>query len=145
VVVIDPDVRVRLADRTVRRITVYQQFSGAEHVVFLTAEQRAALSGIVATLDGRGQPSRDDTSGRARGTANHRPVLVRPLWIRVFPADWHQTPGQTVPTITDIEFLNADGTKAAARIQADSQGCTVMLQKTEGSWRVVELVDSWIS
>jgi hypothetical protein len=79
-------------------------------------------------------------------TGNQRPLVVRPFWDRFFPTtEWRQTPGQTAPTITDIEFLDPERTKAAARIQAANHGATVMLQKSDGIWRVIELVDSWIS
>jgi hypothetical protein len=131
-VIVDPNVRLRLADGTVRRVTVYQQFSGAAQVLFLTDEQRAALAGIVAALDGLQNQSRAGTSGRDPDAANQRPLVVRPFWDRFFPTtERRQTPGETTPTITDIEFLNPERTQAAARIQAASQGATVMLQKSD--------------
>jgi tetratricopeptide (TPR) repeat protein len=146
VMVVDPQVHVRLPQGEIRRVTVYQQFSGTEHVLFLTTDQRNSLSGILTTLDGRPNQPRADTSGRAVVTGNQRPPLVRPLWDRFFPtSEWSQTPGQTAPTITDIEFLNAERRKAAVRIAAGSQGGTVMLEKVDGIWRVDDLVDSWIS
>ena len=144
--VADPQVHVRLPRGEIRRVTVYQQFSGTEHVLFLTTDQRSSLSGVLATLDGRPNQPRTDTAFRAAATGNQRPPLVRPLWERFFPtSEWSQIPGQTAPTITDIEFLNAERAKAAVRIQLSSQGGTVMLEKVDGIWRVVDLVDSWIS
>jgi tetratricopeptide (TPR) repeat protein len=146
VMVVDPEVRVRLPRGEIQRVTIYQQFSGTEHVLFLTTDQRRSLSGILATLDGHPNQPRADTSGRAVATGNPRPPLVRPFWDRFFPrSDWSQILGQTAPTITDIEFLNAERRKAAVRIAAGSQGGTVMLEKVDGVWRVVDLVDSWIS
>lgn len=144
--VVDPDVQVRLSDGTVRRVTVYQQFSRAEHVLFLTGEQRAAFGGIVAALDGRQNQSRTGPGAGAPNAGDRRPPVVRPLWDRFFPTtEWGQTPGQTAPSIIDIEFLNTDRTQAAARIQAASQGATVMLHKVGGIWSAIELVDSWIA
>jgi len=146
VMVVDPQVHVRLPRGEIRRVTVYQEFSGTEHVLFLTTDQRSSLSGTLATLDGRSSQPRADTSGRATATGNQRAPLVRPLWDRFFPtSEWSQTPGQTAPTITEIEFLNAERAKAAVRIYVSNQGGTVMLEKVDGTWRIVDLVDSWIS
>jgi hypothetical protein len=144
--VIDPEVRVRLVDQASRRVTVYQPFSGPEHVLFLTDEQRTALGAIVTSLDGAEYQSRAALGGPAPETSNQRRPAVRPFWDRFFPAaPWRQTPGESAPTITELEFLNAERTKAAARIQGDHQGATMMLEKVDGIWRIVEVVDSWIS
>ena len=142
----DPDMQVRAPDGTVTRVTVYQQISGTEHVLFLTAEQRAALSGVVTTLDGRQNQRRADGTARAEQPGSRRTLEVRAFWNRFFPTgDWQQTPGETGPAIREIEFLDTERTKAAARIQAANEGATVMLEKTDGIWRVIELVDSWIA
>jgi tetratricopeptide (TPR) repeat protein len=146
VMVVDPEVHLRLPQGETRPLTVYQPFSGTEHVLFLTTDQRNSLAGIIATLDGRPNQPGSNTSGRAVASGNRRAPLVRPLWDHFFPTpEWNQTFGQTAPTITDIEFLNAERTKAAVRIQARNQGGTVMFEKVDGIWRVVDLVDSWIS
>jgi hypothetical protein len=145
-VIVNPEVHVRFADGTVGRPLVYQQFSSAEHALFLTVEQRAALGTIVAILDGRQNQRGTNTRAPAGQPVEQRPQRVRPFWDRFFPTgEWQHTPGETGPSIRDIEFLDAERTKAAARIVAASQGTTVMLQRLNGAWRVVDLVDGWIS
>ena len=144
--VVDPDVRVRFADQTIGRITVYQSFPGSEHVLFLTNEQRSALSGIVTALDGRQYQARVAAGGAMPGTSNGGRPAVRPFWDRFFPETmWRQTPGEAAPAIAELEFINAERTRAAARIWADNHGATVMLEKVDGRWRVVQLADFSIS
>jgi hypothetical protein len=43
---------------------------------------------------------------------------------------------ESYPMITDIEFLGEEHTHAAARIAVGSQGCTVALEKDQGSGRL---------
>ena len=47
--------------------------------------------------------------------------------------------------VTQIEFVNADATRAAARVTIGYSGATVMLEKIDGRWVAKELVGFWVT
>ena len=50
-----------------------------------------------------------------------------------------------VPVIAELEFLNAEHTKAAARVVMGHQGGTIVLDKQQGIWTAKASVNKWIS
>lgn len=47
------------------------------------------------------------------------------------------------PIVGQIEFLNAERTKAGAAITMGYSGATVVLEKQNGIWRATGLVNQW--
>jgi hypothetical protein len=141
-VAVNPDISVKLADARNQRLSVYQPLRGIDHVLFLNDEQQAVLTTIVAKV-GRilepDQPAKIDILG---------------FWNRFFPAErrFGAIPEnvlwilfETYPIITELEFLNAERTKAAARVIVGHEGGTIVLEKRQGVWTAQALVNQWIA
>ena len=52
---------------------------------------------------------------------------------------------ETYPVVTQIEFVNAERTKANASVTIGYSGATVVLEKVDGTWRAVRLANQWIT
>jgi hypothetical protein len=77
-----------------------------------------------------------------------RAVDVRAYWNRFFPmrqGHWSGWVFETYPIIRDVTFQNAERTRAAVRVEVGYSGGTVILEKQQGIWRAVELVNLWIT
>lgn len=143
-VVVNPNVSVKFSNAENTRQAVYQSLPGVDQVLFLNAEQQAVLTTIVAKLGGN--PTQDRTVSS---------IDILGLWNKFFPTErrlggivfdnYPRIAFETYPTITDIEFLDSERTKAVARIVVGSQGGTVVLEKERGIWTAKGLVNTWIS
>ena len=143
-VIVNPDVSVKFSNGENTRQSVYQSLPGIDQVLFLNAEQQAVLTTIVAKLGGN--PTQDRTVSS---------IDILGLWNKLFPTEWRlggvafdtypQIAFETYPTITDIEFLDSERTKAAVRIVVGHEGGTVVLEKVKGNWTAKGLVNTWIS
>jgi hypothetical protein len=77
------------------------------------------------------------------------------LWNKFFPterqlgglvlANYPRLTFETYPIITELEFLNAERTSAAARVVVGHEGGTIVLEKIQGVWTAKGLVNMWIS
>jgi hypothetical protein len=73
-------------------------------------------------------------------------ILV--FWNKFFPSrqgHWAGWVFETYPVIEQIEFLDADRTRAAVGVTVGYSGATVMVEKTEGKWVARELVNFWVT
>jgi len=52
---------------------------------------------------------------------------------------------ETYPQVTQIEFVNAERTKANANVTIGYSGATVVLEKVNGKWHAVRLTNEWIT
>ena len=140
--VVNPDISVKLADARNNRLSVYQSVRGADRVLFLNDEQQALLTAIVAKL-GRtpepDQPAKIDILGFWNrffpGERQFGAISENVLWILF----------ETYPIVTELEFLNAERTKAAARVRVGHEGGTIVLEKRQGVWTALALVNTWIA
>jgi tetratricopeptide (TPR) repeat protein len=146
--IVNPEVPVKLHDGEITRISLVQSLPGAaSRVLFVDDEQLAVLRESIVKLGGtkRRQP------GHVMETPN-QPVgasmNILTLWNKFFaarPGHWGGWDLQTYPVITQIEFTNAERTKAAARVTVGYSGATVRLEKRDGKWIATELTDQWIT
>ena len=141
-VVVNPDISVKLADTRNSRVSVYQSVRGADRVLFLNDEQQAVLTAIVAKLGRTPEPDRPaniDILGFwnrfVPGERQFGPISENGLWILF----------ETYPIITELEFLNPERTRAAARVRVRHEGGTIVLEKRQGVWTALALVDIWIA
>jgi hypothetical protein len=134
-VILNPEVSVKLVDGSLTRESVYQPLRAARHVLFFDEEQQSILTGIIAKLES--QPTTQPPGSND----------ILKLWGKFFPTDrsWVGVELETSPIITDVEFLNAERTKALARVRAGHEGATVVLEKREGAWIANGVVNQWIS
>lgn len=141
-VIVDPEIAVRLADGHTRRLTVEHAIPDVEYLLFLNDEQQRMLNEIIALVGGTPSEQREGFD-------------ILGLWQRFFPAqrrlggfqmdDRPRAELETSPVIAELEFLNAERTKAAARVIRGHQGGTMVLERQHGSWTVKASVNNSIS
>jgi tetratricopeptide (TPR) repeat protein len=144
-IVVSPDLQVKTSDGQVRRHTVYQTFPDLDHVLFLTSDEARLLARLLPTIGGTGRraPARDtQTPNQPSGTS----VNIFSFWTRFFPAHGQRLGWEfeTYPTVTQIEFVDAERTKANVSVVLGYEGATVVLENSNGKWRAVRLVNQWI-
>jgi hypothetical protein len=133
-ILVNPDVRVKFFDGTTGVYSV-ADLAVSERVLFLTPSELSLLRDIHTRLEGEYLPG--------------RPSPTRQFWSRFFPVGISM--GATLvleadPIITDIEFLDAGRTRAAARVAIGHEGTTVILEKDDaGMWKAVRLTSTWIA
>ena len=143
-VVVNPDVSVSLRGTQRTRHTVYHIVTTASRVVFLNKDQQRVLTDIVATLGNK--PTREQAAG----------TDILEFWNRFFQTELivggnvSEDAGprvvfETYPIIAELEFLNAEHTRAAARIDSRNQGGTIVLEKGPGGWTAKPMVNFWVS
>jgi TolA-binding protein len=145
--VVRADVQVKTIDGQVSRHTIYQRFSDLDHVLLLTSDQLSLVARLVPTIGGtkRRAPTQImETPNQPVGSS----MDILSLFGRFFPArpgHWGGWELETYPQVTQIEFVNADRTKANAHVTIGYSGATVVLEKVDGKWRAVALTNQWIT
>jgi hypothetical protein len=61
------------------------------------------------------------------------------------PGHWGGWELETYPVITEIQFTNAERTRASARVTIGYSGGTVELEKEAGKWIAKRLTSQWIT
>ena len=146
-VVVRADVQVKTADDQVSRHTVYQRFPDLDRVLLLKSDELSLLARLLPTIGG----TKRRTPAYIMETPN-QPVgdsmQILSLFGRFFqarPGHWGGWELETYPQVTQIEFDNAERTKANAHVTIGYSGATVVLEKVNGKWRAVRLTDQWIT
>jgi tetratricopeptide (TPR) repeat protein len=144
---VNTDVPVKDHDGKVMRVSLVLDFDGAQRVVFFNTDQIAVLRDILVQLGG----TRRREPGHIMETPN-QPVgdsmQILKLWSKFFvarPGHWGGWDLETAPVITEIEFTNAERTKASARVTIGYTGGTVELEKEDGRWIAKRLTNQWIT
>jgi tetratricopeptide (TPR) repeat protein len=144
---VNADVRVKLHDDEVLRVTLVQQLPAAGDVIFLNSEQIGLFKVMIRKLGG--------TRRRAPGSVMETPnqpvgdsMQILRLWNKFFPArpgHWGGWEFETYPVISEIHFTNPERTKAGARVTIGYSGATVELEKENGKWIAKRLTSKWIT
>jgi hypothetical protein len=76
-------------------------------------------------------------------------VNIFSFWSGFFPTHGQALGGrgwefETYPTVRQIEFVDAERTKANVSVVLGYEGATIVLEKSNGKWRAVRLVNQWI-
>jgi len=145
--IVDPAVLVRLPGGDVFRLALRQTFSGADNVLFARDREIGYFSRIITALGGteRRRPASimtppNQPGGGARG--------ILEFWNRYFPCrpgHWRGWMFESLPTVSWIEFLNDDLTRAAVPVVTGYQGATIVVRKEAGAWVVEKVVNQWIT
>ena len=61
------------------------------------------------------------------------------------PGHWGGWEFEAYPRIGSIEFLDGARTRAAVPVTIGYSGATVVLEKRDGVWHIVELTNHWIT
>jgi tetratricopeptide (TPR) repeat protein len=142
--VLNPDVSVSLRGTQITRHTVYHAVTSASHVVFLNKDQQRILTDIVAKLGNK--PTGEHPAG----------MDVLEFWNSFFQTDLilggtvtdddrPRVAFESYPIVAELEFLNAEHTRAAARIVSRSRGGTIVLEKGPGGWTAKPMVNFWVA
>jgi hypothetical protein len=73
---------------------------------------------------------------------------VAAFWKKYFwtqPGHWGGWVFESYPIIDEIEFVNAERTRAAVKVTVGYSGATVQMEKKEGSWVATGLTNLWIT
>lgn len=146
-IVVRPDLQVKTSDGEVRRRTVYQSFPDLDHVLLLTTDELSLVARLVPTIGGpsRRRPAQVmDTPNQPVGAS----MDILSLWSRflpVRPGHWGGWELETYPSVTRVEFVNAERTRGNASVTIGYSGATVMLEKIDGKWRAVRLTNQWVA
>jgi tetratricopeptide (TPR) repeat protein len=146
-VVVRADVQVKTADGQVGRHMIYQRFPDLDHVLLLTSDELSLIQRLVPTIGGtrtRAPTSVMQTPNQPVGSS----MDILSLFGRFFPTrpgHWGGWELETYPAVTQIEFVNAERTKANAQVTIGYSGATVVLEKVDGKWRAVALTNQWIT
>ena len=144
--VVDPELKVRLSDGKVVHLTFYDPFPSLDNVVFLSRERRALLERIMINVGGtrKGQPRSVMEVNRPAGDTVH--VLV--FWTKFFaarPGHWGGWVFETYPIIDQIEFVDAERTRATVQITVGYSGGTVHMERKDGAWIATALTNVWLT
>lgn len=146
-IVVRADVQVKTSDGEVGRHTVYQQFPDLDHVLLLKSDELSLLARLLPTIGGtkrRAWTQVMETPNQPVGDS----IQILSLFGRFFearPGHWGGWELETYPQVTQIEFVNAERTKANANVTIGYSGATVVLEKVDGKWRAVRLTNHWIT
>ena len=146
-IVVRADVQVKTSDGQVGRHTVYQRFPDLDHVLLLKSDELSLLARLLPTIGGtkrRAWTQVMETPNQPVGDS----MQILSLFGRFFearPGHWGGWELETYPQVTQIEFVNAERTKANADVTIGYSGATVVLEKVDGKWRAVRLTNQWIT
>jgi tetratricopeptide (TPR) repeat protein len=146
-IVVRADVQVKTADGEVGRHTIYQRFPDMDHVLLLTSDQLSLVARLVSTIGGtkrRVPTAVMETPNQPVGSS----MDVLRLFGQFFPTrpgHWGGWELETYPQVTQIEFVDADRTKANADVTVGYSGATVVLEKVNGKWRAAALTNQWVT
>ena len=146
-ILVRADIQVGTSDGQVGRRTVYQRFPDLDHVLLLKSEELSLLARLLPTIGGtrvRAPAQIMETPNQPVGDS----MQILSLFGRFFearPGHWGGWELETYPQVTQIEFVNAERTKANAHITIGYSGATVVLEKVDGKWRAVRLTNQWIT
>lgn len=145
--IVTPHVDVTTSDGKTTRLSVYQDFPESTKVIFWTEEDIALATRLIVTLGGtkaRGQRFIMETPNQPVGAA----VNVMTFWNSFFhtrQGHWGGWEVETYPVIRGITFLDDARTRASVPIVVGYSGATVILEKKDGVWVAIRLVNQWVT
>lgn len=144
---VNPDVLVRTADGTTRRVSVRARLPGFDSIIFVDRSSLELLAAAIIALGGTAQGTPVSVMQPPNipiGAARE----VIGFWNRYFamrPGHWGGWEFETYPMITRIEFLDTERTRAAAHVTIGFGGTAVMVSKLDGEWRATGLSGRWVT
>ena len=134
--IVSSEVNVTLPDGEQATVPAVQPPPGLDNVLFLNGREAELLRSIAIAFR---------TSDPNPSQANAVARLVADV-LRGGPPAWGHLPVETHPVISRLEFTNAARTQATARVTTGSStGRAIVLQKVDGTWRVIRTGAEWIS
>lgn len=146
-VLLNATVPTRMHDGRTVNVRLVQTLPGSDKALFFDSDEIALLKRMIVTLGGtrRREPTAImETPNQPVGDS----MQILRLWTKFFaarPGHWGGWEIETYPRITEIQFTNAERTKAAAKVTIGYSGATVELEKENGKWIAKRLVNQWIT
>ena len=146
-IVVRADVQVKTSGGQVGRHTVYQRFPDLDRVLLLKSDELSLLARLLPTIGGtkrRAWTQVMETPNQPVGDS----MQILSLFGQFFearPGHWGGWELETYPQMTQIEFVDAERTKANANVTIGYSGATVVLEKIDGKWRAVRITNQWIT
>ena len=139
-------VRVSLHDDSVVQVQAASRLAARRGMLLLDEDQIGVLVRVLAGLGG--------TKRRVPQAVMEVPnqpiggvVTIQRFWNQFFtmgPGHWGGWILETFPIVTEVAFLDADRTRAAAKIRTGYNGSTELLAKRGGTWTVTGSTGHWI-
>ncbi len=150
-VVAVPEVRVRLSDGTVRRLSFAQRFPHLDNVLSFDQEQIGLLNTLMTRLGGTKAREGQIFFDKGYMEAPNQPVgpsLSVMAFLRkafpVMPGHWGGWHFATFPTVDELLFLDDARSRALARVRVGYAGGDLLLEKQGGAWRATKLTQTWV-
>jgi tetratricopeptide (TPR) repeat protein len=138
---------VHESDGRVRIVSASRPLPGLENTLYLSQQDFELLDRTIAVLDGSLRRIPMSVMATPNQPAGASETIMR-LWNRFFPmraGHWGGWEFATYPVITRIEFTNPQRTKASVPVTVGYSGGTVLLEKIDGQWRALDIVNRWIT
>jgi tetratricopeptide (TPR) repeat protein len=146
-VAVPAEVRVNEATGRTRILSLAHRMPGLDNVLMLDTDQLQFFSDLMNKVGGterRTPTAIMETPNQPVGPS----LTVMALLDKFFPVrpgHWGDWEFLTYPVITEIEFMDAARTRARAKVTIGYSGCDVLLEKADGKWKSVRLVNEWIT
>jgi hypothetical protein len=150
--VVNPDIAVKSADGTSTRLSLSQPFPEHPNVLRLSSDEAEMLSEMMRRLGGT--KTREGRVFVDRGVMEAPVVPTGPsvglieflaTFFEARPGHWGGWEFHTYPNVTRIEFLDPDRTKARAAVTIGYAGADVLLERIDGAWKAIRLVNQWVT
>ena len=138
---------VQESDGRVRLLSALRPLPGLENTLYLTEQDFELLRRTMAILGGSLRYVPASVMATPNQPAGASQTIMK-FWNRFFPmraGHWGGWEFATYPVIGTIEFTNRERTKASVPVTIGYSGGTVLLEKIDGEWRTLEIVNSWIT
>ena len=145
--VVNPDLSVKLFAGETIRVRCSGALPGLDNVLFFDNDQIRFFSTMISHIGGnrRRQPTAVmETPNQPIGSSLDILALLN-RFFAARPGHWGGWEFETYPAIGQIEFLNAERTRATAAVIIGYSGTTVVLEKKDGIWRATGLTKSWVT
>jgi tetratricopeptide (TPR) repeat protein len=145
--IVRPELPVKLSTGELLQVSVRRPLPDFDNVLFMDAEQLAFFDLVLAKVGGtdRRQPGAImEVPNQPVGGSQQILTLLKKFF-PARPGHWGGWMVETFPTITHIEFTNAERTKAGVAVTIGYEGATIVLEKKGGVWTYVGMTNRWIT
>ena len=146
-VLVNARVQVKFPDGFETPVTVHQRFARMDNVLVLDDDQIAFLSTLIRSVGGtktREPAAVMETPNQPVGRSQDVGRFLNQFF-PVRPGHWGGWEFLTYPVVSRIEFVNEERTKARASVTIGYSGADVVMEKVNGAWKAITLVNQWIT
>jgi tetratricopeptide (TPR) repeat protein len=138
---------VELATGELLEVPAFRLLPEYGNVLLLTVDQLAFFERLITRIGGtkRREPAHImEVPNQPIGASVDVLAFLNTLFPAI-PGHWGGWMFETFPTITRIEFVNAERTKVAVHVTIEYEGATLVLEKQAGRWVWKATVDRWMT